>query len=99
MQMSQPTLGDTGALRRFRAALAAVDEAPSEASIAALRQTAIPLMNQLRAAYTAADSPYGDDHAGVHRWLRYVIRQRDREAADLETIASWRSVATVDGGT
>src|SRR3954471_2608223 len=34
MQMSQQTLRDAGPLRRFRAALAAVDGAPSEASIA-----------------------------------------------------------------
>ena len=82
--MPELPLGDARALRRFRAALAAAEAAPSEASVAALRAAALPLMNQLRAAYTAAGSPYGDDPAGLYRWLREDIAPRDRGAAEMQ---------------
>jgi hypothetical protein len=81
MRMTEPVLGDARALRRFRAALTAAEAAPSEASVAALRQAARPLMNQLRAAYMAAGSPYDDDPAGLYRWLREVVAPRDLGAA------------------
>jgi len=80
--MTEPVLADVRALRDFRAALAAADAAPSDASVAALRQAALPLVNQLRAAYTAAGSPYGDDRPGLYHWLRHDIARRDRGAAE-----------------
>ena len=76
--MLESELTDARALRRFRLALAAVDAAPSAASVAALREAASPLMNQLRAAYTATGSPYGDDRAAVFRWLSDICARRDR---------------------
>ena len=79
--MSEPALRDDRALRRFRAALAAVDVAPSEASFAELHETALPLINQLRAAYAVVGRPYGDDRAGLFRWVGEVIARRDREPA------------------
>jgi hypothetical protein len=82
--MAEPVSRDARALRRFRAALAAAEAAPSEASVAALRQGALPLMVQLRAAYTAAGSPYGDDPADLYCWLREVIARRDQGAAEMQ---------------
>ena len=79
LEMSEPDLEDARALRRFRAALAAVDAAPSDAAIAKLRETALPLIHHLRAAYAAVGRPYGDDRAGLYRWVGEVIARRDRE--------------------
>jgi len=81
MQMSEPALADGRALRRFRVALTAVDAAPSEASFAELHETALPLINQLRAAYAVVGRPYGDDRAGLFRWVGEVIARRDRGPA------------------
>jgi hypothetical protein len=41
-------------------------------------------MVQLRAAYTAAGSPYGDDPADLYCWLREVIARRDQGAAEMQ---------------
>jgi hypothetical protein len=82
--MTEPPLVDARALRRFRAALAAAEAAPSEASVAALREAARPLMDQLRAAYTAAGSPYGDDRVGLYCWLPEVVARWNRGAAALQ---------------
>jgi hypothetical protein len=71
-------------LRRFRAALAVADAAPSEETIAVLRQAALPLLDQLRAAYAAAGSPYGDHDGGLFRWLGEVIALRGHETAELQ---------------
>jgi hypothetical protein len=81
MQMTEPSMGDGRALRRFRAALAAADAEPSEANVAELRLAALALKDQLRATYRAAGSPYGDPREGLFRWLREVIALSDREAA------------------
>jgi len=88
MQVTETALGDARALRRFRAALAAAEAAPSAASVAALRQAVLPLKNQLRASYVAAGSPYGDDSEGLYRWIREVIARRDREAAAMPSDGS-----------
>ena len=83
MQVTETALGDARALRRFRAALAAAETAPSAASVAALRQAVLPLKNQLRAAYAAAGSPYGNDSEGRYRWIREVIARQDRGTAEM----------------
>ncbi len=81
-------MGDDRALRRFRAALAAAEAAPSEANVAELRQAALALKDQLRARYRAAGSPYGDHREGLFRWLREVIAVPDREIAEMESDGS-----------
>jgi hypothetical protein len=58
--MTESSMGDDRALRRFRAALAAADAAPSEANVVELRLAALALQDQLRATYRSAGSPYGD---------------------------------------
>ena len=83
MQMTGSSLEDDRALRRFRAALAAAEAAPSEANVAELRQAALQLKNQLRARYQAAGSPYGDNREGMYRWVREVIAVPDREIAEM----------------
>jgi hypothetical protein len=88
MQMTEPALGDARALRRFRVALTAAEAAPSAASVAALRQAVVPLKNQLRTAYVAAGSPYGDDSEGLYRWIREVIARRDGGAAEMPSDGS-----------
>jgi hypothetical protein len=82
MLMTESSIGDDGALRRFRAALAAADAAPSEANVAELRLAGLALKDQLRAMYRAAGSPYGDHREGLYRWLREVIAVPDWEAAE-----------------
>ena len=41
-------------------------------------------MIQLRAAYTAAGSPYGDDRADLYCWLGDVIARRDQGGAEMQ---------------
>ena len=82
MPMSESASGADDVLQRFRAALRAAEAAPSEASVAALRHAAFPLMNQLRAANAAAGSPYGDDRQSLYRRLADVSARRDRGAAE-----------------
>jgi hypothetical protein len=86
--MTEPALGDARPLRRFLAALAAAEAAPPAASVAELRQAVLPLKNQLRAAYSAAGSPFGDDTEGLYRWIREVIARRDRGAAEMPSDGS-----------
>jgi hypothetical protein len=86
--MNESALGDVRALRRFRAALAAAEAAPSAASVAALRQAALPLKNQLRASYVAAGSPYGDDNDGLYRWIQEIIARQDRDVAEMQSDGS-----------
>jgi hypothetical protein len=87
MQMTDPSMDDHRALRRFRAALAAAEAAPSEANVAKLHQAALALKDQLRAMYRAAGSRYGDHREGLFRWLREVIAVPDREAAAMASDA------------
>ena len=82
MPMNESASGADDVLRRFRVALGAAEAAPSEASVAALRQAAFPLMNQLRAANVAAGNPYGDDRQGLYRWLKDISARRDRGAVE-----------------
>jgi hypothetical protein len=89
MRMSdESALGDARALRKFRAALAAAEAAPTAESVAALREASVELKTQLRAAYVAAGSPYGDDSEGLYRWIREVIGQRDWGSAEMQGDAS-----------
>jgi hypothetical protein len=78
--MKRPASGATRTDQRFRAALARAEATPSDEAVAALRQAALPLIDQLHAAYVAAGSPHGADHRGLLRWLREVITQRDAES-------------------
>ena len=72
------------ALWHFRTALAAADAAPSEETVAALQLAALPLLRELRAAYAAAGTPYGDERAGLFRWLAAMCMQWDSpDAGDL----------------
>ena len=81
-------LGSARALREFRAALAAAEAAPSAESVAALREASVELKAQLRAAYVAAGSPYGDDSEGLYRWIRETIGQRDWGSAETQNDVS-----------
>jgi len=83
--MTEPPLGSDRALRRFRVALAAAEAAPSAASLASLREAALLLNTELRAAYVAADSPYGDDAASMYRWLREVMGRADTEDDEMQS--------------
>jgi hypothetical protein len=79
-------------LRRFRAALQAVDESPTEAAVVELRAAAAPLMHQLREEYLAAGHPEGDD-AAIIGWLRSILSARDRgDSRDpsLDRKTGWR---------
>jgi len=86
--MTDRALGDARTLGRFRSALAAAEAAPSAESVAVLRQAVLPLMNQLRVAYAAAGSPYGDDGDGLYRWMREGVARREREAAEMANDSS-----------
>src|SRR5204863_5976028 len=85
LKMTEPPLGSDRALRRFRVAVAAAEAAPSAASVASLREAALLLNAELRAAYVAAGSPYGDERAGMYRWLREVIGRRDIEPDEMQS--------------
>jgi len=84
----EPALGNARALRRFRAALAAAEAAPSEASVAVLRQASLLLKDRLGVAYAAAGRPYGDDSEGLYLWIREVVARRDRAVAAMQSEGS-----------
>ena len=83
--MTEPPLGSDRALRRFRVAVAAAEAAPSAASVTSLREAALLLNAELREAYVAAGSPYGDDRAGMYRWLREVIGRPDTGPDEMQS--------------
>jgi hypothetical protein len=83
-------------LQRFRDALRAADECPSEEHVAALREAAAPLMDRLRSESVAAGNPEDDD-AALFRWVRSVLLRRQiSDPADQpsDTIPEWRSQET-----
>jgi len=65
--------------------VAAAEAAPSTATVASLREAALLLNTELRTAYMAAGSPYGDDRAGMYRWLREVIGRPDIELDGMQS--------------
>jgi hypothetical protein len=69
-------------LQRFRDALRKAEESPSEETVAALRDVAAPLLDELRAEYVAAGYPE-DDEAGMLRWVRArLLARQEFETAD-----------------